>query len=91
MPVDIYNDETNEKLDFICADDWELPKQVYALELWLNENCKKLKPSQYIADIGYSVRSDASGGGAVVTTRAMKQMVSIGMELYLSEYGKVEK
>jgi len=34
----------------------------------------------------FSPRVGAAGGGAVLTTQAMNIMVSIGMELYLSEY-----
>ncbi|SQH75380.1 conserved protein of unknown function [Shewanella benthica] len=40
----------------------------------------------YVADIGFSPRKGAAGGGAVISTGAMKIMLSIGMELYLSEY-----
>lgn len=78
--------EKGESLVRLCDDEWEMPAQVEALEKWLIENQSKLSKGYYVADIGFSPRLEALGGGAVLTTQAMKIMVSIGMELYLSEY-----
>jgi len=36
--------------------------------------------------IGFSPRPGACGGGGVVSLDAMKIMLSVGMELFLSEY-----
>lgn len=92
MPVNIIdysNSQEGEKgipLNGLCDDEWEMPAQVEALELWLtNEGCN-LPVGSYVADIGFNPRKGAAGGGAVISTAAMKIMLSIGMELYLSEY-----
>jgi hypothetical protein len=46
----------------------------------------KLPKSSYVADVGFRVRTGATGGGAVVSLKLMEMMIAIGMELYLSEY-----
>lgn len=86
MPINIYNSESSERVDWICDGDWELPSQIDKLEIWLQENRDKLIPASYVADIGFDIRKDACGGGAVLSSQAMKIMVDIGMELFLSEY-----
>ena len=92
MPINLI-DHSNSKegdkgidLGGLCQDKWEMPEQIEALEIWLQNNKDILKPGKYIADIGYSPREGAAGGGTVLTTEAMRIMVTIGMELYLSEY-----
>jgi hypothetical protein len=92
MPINII-DYTNAKdgekgqaLESLCDGEWEMPTQIEALEKWLIENKDKLSKGSYVADIGFRPRPGAAGGGAVVTTQTMEIMVSIGMELYLSEY-----
>jgi hypothetical protein len=70
----------------LASGDWELPSQVDVLERWLVENEGKLSPSSYIADIGFSMRKNALGGGAILTVRAMSIMSKLGIKLYLSEY-----
>ena len=82
--------EKGKELDHLCENEWEMPKQIEALEKWLKERNGKIKTGNYIADIGYSPREGAAGGGAVLTTEAMSIMVKIGMELYLSEYPAFE-
>jgi len=96
MPINII-DYTNSKegekgnaLAQLCVGKWEMPEQIETLEIWLNENKNKLKPGKYIADIGYSPREGALGGGAVLTIEAMKIMVETGFDLYLSEYPACE-
>ena len=96
MPINLI-DHTNSKegdkgidLGGLCEGRWEMPEQIESLEKWLKENKDKLKPGKYIADLGYSPREGALGGGTVLTTEAMQIMVNIGMELYLSEYPAVE-
>jgi hypothetical protein len=78
--------ERGRSLAGICDDEWELPAQTEALEKWLVENQTKLIKGTYVADIGYSPRQGAAGGGAVLSKQAMRIMVAIGMDLYLSEY-----
>ena len=38
MPINIYNDDTLEKIDYLCDGNWELPNQIDSLESWLKEN-----------------------------------------------------
>jgi hypothetical protein len=92
MPINII-DYSNAKegdkghaLEWLCDDEWEMPTQIEALENWLIENQDKLSKGSYVADIGFSPRPGAAGGGAVLTKQTMEIMVSIGMELCLSEY-----
>lgn len=90
MPVNIYRvtpeGQENESIAWLCDDNWRLPDQAAALEAWLTENRATLKPDQYIADIGFSVRADATGGGAAVSPRMMRSMADLGITLFLSEY-----
>ena len=92
MPINIidYSDvkegEKGKSLPGLCDGEWEMPAQIEALEKWLIENQSKLTKGSYVADIGFSPRPGAAGGGAVLTTQAMEIMTSIGMDLYLSEY-----
>ena len=88
MPVriDRKTDENNEEVAWLCDDEWELPTQLETLEKWLKEKGQNLSKDTYVADVGFSPRSNACGGGGVISTESMQIMVSIGMELFLSEY-----
>ena len=85
MPIAIYND-SNERIDYLCSDIWELPTQIWELEKWLETKGKKLKTNKYVADIGFNMRSDASGGGAVLNSKMIKILNIICMEIHFSEY-----
>ena len=90
MPIKITEHETQQdkkgkELDWLCDDLWRLPEQLKAFEQWLVQN-KSLPKSIYSADIAFSPREDAFGGGGNVSLKSMSIMLSIGMELYLSEY-----
>jgi hypothetical protein len=96
MPINII-DYTNAKegengdpIDYLCDNEWEMPLQIEALEKWLIKNRKKLRKGVYVADLGFSPREGAAGGGCVITTKAMEAMLDIGIELYLSEYPPFE-
>lgn len=89
MPINIYSEETGEKLDWLCIDIWDLPNQIDTLETWLKEKGRNLKPGKYVADIGFDIRKDASGGGAVLNSESMKILGDIGMDIYFSEYPQV--
>lgn len=82
--------EKGRSLGGLCDDEWELPAQIEELEKWLVQNHGNLPKGSYVADVGYSPRPGAAGGGAVISTQAMSIMVAIGMELYLSEYPEFE-
>ncbi|WP_409525167.1 hypothetical protein [Nitrincola sp. MINF-07-Sa-05] len=90
MPIKITEyasaeDKKGKALDWLCDASWRLPDQLEAFEKWLNEN-STLPKGFYAADIAFSPREDAFGGGGVVSLISMNIMLSIGMELYLSEY-----
>lgn len=88
MPVriDRKTDDNNEEVAWLCDDEWELPTQLETLEKWLKEKGRKLSKGTYVADVGYCPRPNACGGGGVISTESMQVMVSIGMDLFLSEY-----
>jgi hypothetical protein len=87
MPITIYvDDESKRELAWLCEDDWQLSSQISALNAWLRGNDAKIPQGRYIADIGFSVRSDAAGGGAAISPDMMRHMTDLGMSLFLSEY-----
>ena len=91
MPIKISDHlKKNEKgksadVAFLLPENWRLPDQMKAFQEWLIEN-KDLPPSDYSADVGFSPREDAFGGGGKLTIQSMQIMVNLNMELYLSEY-----
>lgn len=86
MPINIYPQEQEGNIAWLCDDEWGLASQVYKLEEWLNKNIDKLPKAEYIADIGFRGNKDAGGGGGVITLKLMEMLISIGMEVWLSEY-----
>lgn len=90
MPINIYKEDSREKLEWLCDEDWDLPTQIDALETWLMNKGKNLEPSKYVADIGFDIRKDATGGGAVMNSESMAIMGKIGMDIYFSEYPSAE-
>jgi hypothetical protein len=86
MPINIYSENTREKLAYLCGSNWRLPDQVEALGIWLKEKGSKIKRGKYVADIGFTLREDASGGGAAISPEMMRTMADLGMSLFLSEY-----
>ena len=87
MPIKIYaKDNPRDEVAWLCAGDWSLARQVSALEAWLRDGGKKLLGGQYIADIGFTMRSDASGGGAAMSPETLRAMADLGIWLFLSEY-----
>jgi len=89
MPINIYIEESGEKLDWLCDEHWDLPTQIDALETWLINKGKSLEPSKYVADIGFDIRKDSTGGGGVLSSESMTIMGEIGMDVYFSEYPSV--
>lgn len=86
MPVNIYNKLNFENIVYLCYDVWDLPSQIDSLEDWLKKTGKNLPKGSYVADIGFDLRKDASGGGGVINSESMSIMGEIGMDIYLSEY-----
>ena len=97
MPINILNytgkadGEKPEKMDWLCEEEWELPAQIEYLGKWLDSIGKTFPPGAYVADIGFSPREGACGGGGVLTHHSMFIMSSIGMNLFLSEYPGMEE
>ncbi|WP_282019195.1 hypothetical protein [Salegentibacter mishustinae] len=89
MAINIYK-ENFESIEYISENNWDLPTQIYELEIWLEKNQKKLQKGKYVADIGFEMRKDANGGGAVLNSKIIKMLNDVGMEIYFSEY-KTEK
>jgi hypothetical protein len=66
---------------------WTLRSQVEALEGWLRGHRGELDPScQWVADIGFAHRADATGGGPPLTRDLMQMCLEANLEIYLSEY-----
>lgn len=90
MPVNIYRivsgDRSNEKIAWLCDDEWLLWVQVETLSKWLQGPGSVLQPDEYVADIGFCWRRNASAGGPVLEPATMKRMSDLGMSLFLSEY-----
>lgn len=76
----------SERLAILCPAQWRLPEQIAALEAWLVENRGVVAPGRYVADIGFTVRKRAEGGGAVMTSSMMRAMADIGMSVVFSEF-----
>ncbi|QBZ97440.1 hypothetical protein [Flavobacterium sangjuense] len=90
MPINIYEDKTFKSIAKLSDDNWELPDQIDALEKWLFSIGKNLPKGKYVADVGFDIRKDASGGGAVINSKMIKMLAEIGMEIYLSEYPEAD-
>lgn len=77
--------QNNEEIAWLCDEVWSLPEQLAAFEQWLVINAD-LTPGSYFADIGFSVRENATGGGGALNNQMLSILVKLGMEVYLSEY-----
>ena len=90
MPVvirQIVEDGTKNHSD-VAADSWDLRTQIEALEEWLSDSPGQLDPSyRWIADVGFTVRMDATGGGPPISRKLMEMSVASNLEIWLSEYG----
>lgn len=78
MPISIRritpDGQQNEKIAWLAADEWNLPPQIEELESWVAENAEKLESGEYIADVGFCWRRDASGGGSALDPKTLKAM-----------------
>lgn len=92
MPTHIYCDiDEDNPFDTVAgfdggADAWDLPTQIHELERWLSIHLKELDQGSYVADIGFTLREGASGGGAVMSKNLIAMPHEVGMEVYFSEY-----
>ncbi|GGI77469.1 hypothetical protein [Shewanella gelidii] len=88
MPIYIKVEGSKETITILSKGVWDLPTQIQELESWLFENSLNLPSSNYIADVGFSIRENACGGGAILSPKVMSIMGKLGIKLYLSEYGE---
>ena len=88
MPINFSSRDQDgpDSVAWLCDGNWRLPDQAEALDAWLAEHSATLKPGRYIADIGFSPRDNALGGGAAISPEMMRTMADLGMALFLSEY-----
>ena len=71
----------------LATDSWDLRTQIETLEEWLFSSKQDLDPqNQWVADVGFCVRPDATGGGPPLTRKLMKKCLELNLEIYLSEY-----
>jgi|688.fasta_scaffold2607578_1 hypothetical protein len=95
MPVTLLNhtdargSERGQDLGSLCDDLWDLPSQIDELEKWLLTDGVKLTPGRYSADIGFSPRPGAAGGGSSLSPNALKIMGEKGISLHFSEYPEI--
>ena len=87
MPINVYRDvDGAPEVAWLCDESWELPNQIEVLSKWIREEAAKLTDGPYVADIGFLVRPDASGGGAVLEPSIMKLLAEAEVSIFLSEY-----
>lgn len=88
MSIYISKIENGNRLEkfHIGKDEWELPELFKEFEKWLSDNVGTIEPGEWIADIGFSPRKGASGGGPIISTEVMSSCLKIGMAIYLSQY-----
>jgi hypothetical protein len=72
----------------IAPGEWKLRPQIEALEQWLSQHRDQLPAGhQWVADVGFTARRDATGGGPPISLDLMRMCLEANMEIYLSEYG----
>ena len=88
MPVIIRKivDDRAKNYTEVAAESWDLRTQIEALEAWLSETRNRLDPSeQWIADVGFTVRLNATGGGPPLSRNLMQLCIESNIEIYLSD------
>lgn len=71
----------------LAEDDWDLRSQFKTFETWLKSSTNALEAdAQWIADIGFSPRDGACGGGPVISREIMKFCLNKKITIYFSEY-----
>ena len=86
MPINIYRHSDGHTKALLCDDIWGLPDQLFQLENWLKDHISTLDGSKHIADIGFRVRIDGSGGGGTLETEIMQLLIKGNIDIYFSEY-----
>ena len=76
-----------ENLVELAPDEWSLREQVEALEGWLRDHRNELDPThEWVADIGFCIRKNASGGGPPISRKLMQMCLEVNLQILLSEY-----
>lgn len=88
MPIriDKYISDERTEIAWLSDEEFDLALLLSSLTEWLLTNSECLEPGDYCADVGFSARDGAAGGGATLSNGALKIMAKIGMALHLSEY-----
>jgi hypothetical protein len=71
---------------WLCGEEWELGRQVDALQEWLSASGRAMRAAEYVANIGFQWRRDAGTGDPVLEPSAMRIAADIGLSIYFSEY-----
>ena len=72
----------------LAEDDWNLMSQFEAFSSWLDSGAEALDSNfEWIADIGFRQRADATGGGPVISRDVMAACLKYNITIFLSEYG----
>jgi len=80
-------DGNSENYVRLAEESWDLPELFKIFENWLTEHADNLPSGhQWIADIGFTPREGANGGGPILSVQLMKKCTDLGMSIYLSEY-----
>lgn len=78
---------SSETFAIIAKGSWNLRSLISELEVWLDNEADNLPSGfKWIADVGFSPREDACGGGPILKVELMQKCVDLNMEIYLSEY-----
>ena len=90
MPIVIRpHDQSRDNRLELSPSSWDLRHLFGGLQEWLDSGPTHFADSAtrvWIADIGFIARSNATGGGPIVSLRLMKQCLHYNLEIYLSEY-----
>jgi hypothetical protein len=91
VPIKISTDDAaRSEVAWLCNDDWRLSSQISELQTWLVQNGAGLPEGRYTADVGFSPRADAAGGGGAIPPEMMRTMADLSMTLFLSEYPVIQ-
>ena len=81
-------DDSFEIYAEIAVGEWKLRPQIEAIEQWLRQNRNQLPAGHHwVADVGFTARRDATGGGPPISLDLMRMCLEANLEIYLSEYG----
>lgn len=90
MPIVIRpRDQSKANYLELCPSSWDLRILIESLQVWLDSQPTHFAESvtgSWIADVGFAPRSEATGGGPILSLQLMKQCLCYNLEIYLSEY-----